>query len=80
MSLLLCQFTKMHHEKDTDTLKLDNQFHKMFFQTQAGKSTALCAFISFCLSYSETGATLHCLVSVCPESNSGCGCCENQEI
>lgn len=57
MSLLLCQFTKMHHEKDTDTLKLDDQFHKIFFfHTQAVKATALSAFISFCLSYSETGA------------------------
>lgn len=31
MSLLLCQFTKMHLEKDTDTLKLDNQFHEILF-------------------------------------------------
>lgn len=33
MSLLLLDFffTKMHHEKDTDTLKLDNQFHEVLF-------------------------------------------------
>lgn len=61
MSLLLCQFTKMHPDKDTDTLKLDNQFHKIiFFHIQAGKATAVGAYISFCLSYSETGAILHC--------------------
>lgn len=55
-----------------------------FFQTWAGKSTwcstALYAFISFHLSNSETCANLCCIVSVHPRSNSGCDCCENQQI
>lgn len=33
MCLSYCEifFTKMHHEKHTDTLKLDNHFHEVLF-------------------------------------------------